>query len=188
MGQAIYSARVEDIAAVVSDITWPTDTLMILERLPLSWLDPAGIDTGLRFERFELAAPFNQYERGRIFHEAGELRWEKIDHQFWTVFVGRDDLAIPAVFGRDPLELTEPESRTYYLWGKRLSEKALTILGEQKKSPVFAEFTVGGILKEYPAPPPADEKLEQLVLDVAEYIDPTTRQLRYYRFKGVSWR
>lgn len=188
MGEAIYSARVADIAAVVGGIAWPSDTLMILERLPLRWLAQEEIETGLRFEKFEAETPFNQYERGRIFHKAGELRWEKIEQQFWVVFVGSGAITLPNVFTRDEtLELDEPELQIYYLWGKRLPGQALQILGRQENAPMFAEFTVGGILTEYPADRPADDNQEQVALQVAQYIDSETKQLQYYRFQGVSW-
>lgn len=188
MGEAIYSARVADIAAVVGTITWPDDTLMILERLPLRWLEPADIKTGLRFELFEPVAPFNRYERGRIFHETGELRWEKIDGKFWAVYAGSDAVILPADFTRDDsLNLENTESQTYYLWGKRLNQQALAVLDRQPDAPMFAEFTVGGILTEYPADASTETNREQLALQVVQYIDPETQQLQYYRFQGVSW-
>lgn len=188
MGEAIYSARVADIAAVVGGIAWPADTLMILERLPLRWLEQEEIKTGLRFELFEPEAPFNQYERGRVFHEAGELRWEKINRQFWAVYAGSDEVILPADFTRDDsLSLENTEPQTYYLWGKRLNKQALAALDRQPDAPVFAEFTVGGILTEYPAEVPTEKNLEQLALQVVQYIDPETKQLQYYRFQGVSW-
>ncbi len=188
MGQALYSAKVEDIAAMVKGISWPADTLMILERLPLRWLNQADIDTGLCFERFEADTAFNTYERGRIFHQDGELRWEKIEQRFWAVYVGSDDITLPEAFSKDDsLSLDEPRSQTYYLWGKRLNQEALAILGQQQEAAVFAEFTVGGILTPYPveAPPPGQQ--DQLALSVAEYIEPGTKELQYYRFQGVNW-
>lgn len=190
MGEAIYSAQVDDIATVVGAITWPDDTLMILERLPLRWLEQEEIETGLRFEVFEPEAPFNQYERGRIFHEAGELRWEKINQKFRTVYVGSDEIALPPDFTKDDtLSLhKEEQPQSYYLWGKRLTDDALAILERQPGAAMFAEFTVGGILTEYPAGAPADKKQEQVALQVVRYIDPETEQLQYYRFQGVSWR
>ncbi len=161
---------------------------MILERLPLRRLEPEEIETGLRFEAFAAETAFNQYERGRIFYKDGELRWEKIDQLFWTVFVGSDEITLPDIFTRDEtLALAEPQSQTYYLWGKRLPNQALQILGHQKNEPVFAEFTVGGILTKYPADQPANEEQEHVALQVAQYIDPETKQMQYYRFQGVVW-
>ena len=102
MGQAIYWAKVEDIAQLIELITWPADnTLMILERVPARWLSQEEIKTGLRFETFKPGEMFNQWERGRIFNPDGELRWEKIDHRFWAVYVGSDQTTLPEAFERD---------------------------------------------------------------------------------------
>lgn len=189
MGQAIYSAKVADIAGVIGDIAWPDDkTMMILERLPARWLSDEEIETGLRFETFKPGEPFNQWERGRIFHPDGELRWEKIDQSFWTVYTGSDQNPLPEAFERDEtVQLGEPKERSYYLWGRRMNKKALAVLERPDNAPVFAEFTVGGILAEYPVDVPDGQSPKHLKLDVAEYIDPEKQVLQYYRFKGVSW-
>ncbi len=189
MGQAIYWAKVEDVTGLIGGITWPPDqTLMILERLLVRWLSEEEIKSGLRFETFKPDEPFSRWERGRIFHPEGELRWEKIDHRFWVVYVGSDQVTLPETFKRDEsLQLGQPVDRSYYLWGKRINKEALKTLNRPANAPIFAEFTVGGILAEYPVDVPVDQSPKHLKLDVAEYIDPKTQALQYYRFKGVSW-
>ncbi len=189
MGQAIYSAKVDDIAGVIGDIDWPADkTLMILERLPARWLSEEEIKTGLRFETFKPDEPFGQWERGRIFNPEGELRWEKVDHRFWAVYVGSDQTTLPQAFKPDEaVQLDEPKPRSYYLWGRRMNQAALDTLNRADNAPIFAEFTVGGILAEYPIDVPVAKSPEHLKLDVAEYFHPKTEVLEYYRFKGVSW-
>ena len=188
MSQAIYWAKLEDLSPAIGAIPPAPDTLMLLERLPLTWLDQEALATGLRFERFNPQEPFNRWERGRIFNEAGELRWEKIDHYFQTVYVGTDEIELPEPFSRDEtLPLGEPAIHCYYLWGKRLEAEALETMGRLPTAQVFAEFAAGGILAEYPVAEPGDRQAGRVRIEIAVYIDPDTQERLYYRFQGVKW-
>ncbi len=191
MDTVIYWAQLEKDEALLQAVgafQAGPDTFMILEKLPVAWLDDEARQTGMRFEPFKPGEAFNQWERGRIFNHKGELRWEKIDGVYWVVYVGHDDLELPEGFSRDEeLDLSEPVSESYYLWGRRLPDRALEILDRRPTANLFAEFTGGGILAEYPVDEPEDDNARQVVLKVIEYRDPRTHRRVYYRFQGVGW-
>lgn len=187
MVDAIYWAQLTDLTPAIEAFPAEPDSLMILERLPLTWLDEEARRTGMRFEPFRANEPFNRWERGRIFNETGELRWEKIGELYHTVYVGEAGIELPDSFHRDEtIDLSCPVPTGYYLWGRRLPAQAAALL-ERPGANLFAEFTTGSIITEYPVAEPANDQARRVILKMVAYLDPRTRRRVYYRFQGVAW-
>lgn len=182
MSDAIYWARLQDLNPAIEALPHSQDSLMILERLPVTWLDEATRQEGLRFDWLDLNENFNRWERGRIFNREGELRWEKAGADFQTVYVGAETALTG--FKRDEtlrLESARIEQRVYHLWGQRLTPAQLADIGQPPDEQLFIELIVPRLLR-YPVAQPA----ERVKLQTVEYFEPTTGERLYYRFQGVE--
>jgi hypothetical protein len=157
---------------------------MYLERVPDRWLTAEERREGLRLERFTPEEDFNTWERGSIFCATFELRWEKLDGAFQTVYIG-----VPAELTgftiADDLDLgaTEPKEYSYMLWGNRVPNNALETVGADKREgqPVFIEFQIPRLLHY-----PVSDHAQQVWLRVREYVDPGSGARCYYRFLGLE--
>ena len=185
MTDTIQWARLDDPSPAVSTLTWPSGiSYMYLERVPDAWLTEAERQNGLRLEKFDSATPFDEWERGRIFCDAFELRWEKSDGVFQVVYVG-PAVTLPGFAPADELDLsaTRPQTRSYFLWGQHVSDNQLETIGAHKQEnlEVFIEPKVPRLLH-YPVSPEA----KRVKLRVCEYIALNSGERCYYRFQGLE--
>ena len=185
MTDTIKWARLDDPSSPVLALTWPSDTsYMYLERVPDVWLNETERQNGLRLEKLDLSTPFGEWERGRIFCDTFELRWEKLDGAFQTIYVGAD-VALPGFAPADELDLsaTQPQTHSYLLWGKHLPDDQLHDIGEseQPNSQVFIELRVPRVLRY-----PVSDRSQRVEIKVCEYIDPTSGTVLYYRFQRLE--
>ena len=184
MTDTIQWARLEDPSPAVQAIIWPEPSYMYLERVPDAWLNEDERRNGLRLEVLDPATPFGEWERGRIFCEAFEVRWEKLDGRFQTVYVG-PPVGVPGFSPADEVDLAATDSGTcrYYLWGNRVPDDKLPILGADKppNAEVFIEFRVPRVLHY-----PVSSDARRVKLKVCEYVDPTTGATVYHRFQGLE--
>lgn len=184
MNDIIQWARTNDLTSAVVALTWPDPSYMYLERVPYAWLSEAEIESGLRLEKLDLAENWNTWERGRLFCKDFELRWEKLDGAFQAVYVG-PPADLPGFVPTDELSLDDKtvETRSYWLWGKRVPDDALTTVGAEKRpgQNVFVEFIVPRLLYY-----PVSDAAQRVKLRVCQYIDPESGALVYYRFCGLE--
>ena len=184
MTDIIQWARLEALSPTVTALTWPSPSYMYLEQVPDRWLSRAEREEGLRLEKLDLAISFEAWERGRLFCETFELRWEKSDGAFQVVYVGpAADLAglVPA----DDLDLNraERQERRYDLWGTRVPDDQHETVGATTKTgqAVFAALKIPRLLYY-----PVSDQAARVRLRVCTYLDPDTGALWYYRFKGLE--
>lgn len=184
MSDVIQWARVDDLAPVVAALNVPDRCYVYLERVPERWLTEEERRDGLRLERFAPDEDFNIWERGRIFSELFELRWEKLDGAFQAVYVGAPaelDGFAPA----DELDLVEKRTgeRSYLLWGNRVPDDELETVGAERREgqQVFIEFQVPRVLRY-----PVSDQARRVRLRVREYVDRGSGAVCYYRFLGLE--
>ncbi len=184
MSESIYWAKLTDLQATIQVLPNREDSLMILERLPLTWLDKRTCQYGVRFEKFQPNESFNQWERGRIFNTEAEFRWEKVANIFQTVYVGAETTMLPAEFRREEsLDLSNAicKTQSYFLWGERLTPEKLEIIKQPKHEQLYLELQIGRLLRY-----PVAKQGQRVQLHVMEYFEPQTQQRLYYRFQGVK--
>jgi hypothetical protein len=190
MNEIIQWARLDDLTATVSALTWPEASYMYLERVLYHLLIAPDPDKTLRLAHFDAKTSFNfnEWERGRLFCADFELRWEKQacpdegrDGAFQTVYVGQA-IDLPAFERADELKWQESRSKSYYLWGKRVSNRDLATIGAQREadSELFVALRIPRILR-YPVSP----KAKYAKLLIREYLD-SGEKVVYYRFEGLK--
>jgi hypothetical protein len=183
-------------------------TYFLAENLPTQVVQPEDRQGLLTFTFFKPDQPFESYKNytsGRIFGESGELRWERQGEQVRIIYLGDPSFAaveraIKGVyrskFSEKSLALTKLDSRQrfYYLFGTKLEIATIKqINGEkvndgQSENAVrpgdFAELRIHRILR-YPAPGHVPDK-GYVQLQVQEYVDPESGQVRFFRFQGLD--
>jgi hypothetical protein len=184
MGDMIAWARLEDLSPTVTSLAWPEASYMVLERVPRKWLTPQEQANGLRLEALDPQVAWTDWERGRLFCESFELRWEYRDGAFDAVYVG-EEADLPAFQAASDPDLagTTREWRSYQLWGNPLPQDAYEDAGAQAREGLtpFVEFTVPRLLYY-----PVDNAQRRVRLRVCEYVDPERAAVVYYRFCGLE--
>ncbi|MGH2506493.1 MAG: type III-D CRISPR-associated protein Csx19 [Ktedonobacteraceae bacterium] len=152
--------------------------LMLLEQQPQQVSKPEERQKLLHFANFERTHNWSYYTSGRIFHQEGELRWEKQENGFQIAYTGHAQYS-PELKNITSLELAHcsVNKRHYYLFGKRLDNEQVQDIGEPVQIGDFAEVRIPRLLR-YPAP----AKAERVQLVVKEYSDPSTRATIAFRF------
>lgn len=181
MTEVIYWARLERLTEAVTALPITDETLMLLERVPVTWLEDEERINGLRLEPFDPTTDFNLWERGRIFNPTFELRWEQVDGSFQAIYCGQE-VNLPGFQPAEEVDLSVLSSkiRSYFLWGTRVKEDDLELIGLPTSTQVFVELQVPRLLR-YPVSPQA----KRIKLQVCEYRD-TTGVLVYHRFQKLE--
>lgn len=184
MSEVIQWAQLEEIQPTIATLQPSEPCYMYLERVPDRWLTDAERQHGLRLEQFALEEDFNAWERGRIFCQQFELRWETTDGAFQVVYVG-EPIDLPEFTGTEDLDLADKtiKERRYLLWGNRVPDDQLETVGVTKREDqqVFIEFQVPRVLQY-----PVSDQAQQVWLQVREYVDPGSGVRCYYRFLGLE--
>ncbi|MEO7021047.1 MAG: CRISPR-associated protein Csx19 [Ktedonobacteraceae bacterium] len=181
MAQEICLAgKVDNIAALLAEYRVPAalPVLMLLEMQPQHVIEPHQRQDLLYFAQFERTFDCSSYTSGRIFHQDGELRWEKQAGAFQVVYTGRvqysPELEVTASL---VLDSYLPTFKNYFLFGKRLDSTQLQRIGAPAQAGDFAEVRIPRLLR-YPAP----QGSERVQLVVKEYCDPDTGAGVAFRF------
>lgn len=185
MNDIIQWASLSDLTPTITNLAWPDPSYIYLERVPGSWLDDSQRKNGICLEKFDPTTSFTNWERGRVFCETFELRWEKQDAVFQTVYVG-PPIALLGFTLATELDLNGKQARQpryYYLWGNRVPANQLADVGETKKpgSEVFIEFQVPRVLRY-----PVSTQANRVKLKVCEYFEPFSGTLIHSRFQGLE--
>jgi len=165
------------VKEMIQAIDWVDDTAyMYLERVPTTFLGEQDRQNGLQLTRYDAGAPFEVWQRGRIFDAAHELKWEWQEGQYHIVYCG-----IHPPDGLNPGMLpSECKPVTYYLWGQQVQQKDAALVGLAAGDLAFIEQQIPRILF-YPEKPSQGQRLR---VDVYEYYS-TNRQLYYSRWYGL---
>ncbi len=159
-------------------------TLMLLEIQPRNVVKSDVHQSLLLFEQFNPEADFASYTSGRIFHEQGELRWERHLADMQVVYTG-DRAYKPELNDSEERTLDACASliRSYFLFGKRLDEGQLKRIGPAAQLGDFAEVRIPRLLR-YPQLEELKDA-ERIQLAVCEYVDCMTGMNIAYRFKKL---
>ncbi len=175
-------ARLKDIAVVICNIQWPDTSLMILERAPSIHSADLDPQIGLCLKHYGPGTAFAHWERGRIFCTDFEIRWQKQDDIFQTVYVGTY-MELPDFQIARELDLGRMEQRrnSYYLWGRRVVQNELATVGTQPEAgnEVFVELRIPRLLR-YPVSPQAN----RVKLEICEYVN-SAGKLVYHRYQRL---
>ncbi len=147
-------------------------TLMLLEIQPRYVVAPEQRQGLLLFAPFQTGFDVTPYTAGRIFHNDGELRWERLHSLVHIVYTGNAAYT-PAVkdmqkSGEEALDDYDPTTRKYFLFGKRLDKEQIAQIGPAAQEGDFAEVRIPRLLRY----PPIDA--ERVQIAVCEYIHRTT--------------
>ena len=165
-------------------------SFMLLERQPREVITADKRRNLLLFESFDPHFDFTPYTSGRIFHEAGELRWERQQTMLNVVYTG-DAQFQPAITQHsevqiEPLDDYAEEkgkgTKEYLLFGKRLNKRERDLIGPAVRVGDFAELRIPRLLH-YPLDEPSLPDRVQLL--VREYVDPITGMNVAFRFEKL---
>ncbi|NJN68117.1 MAG: hypothetical protein HC884_16100 [Chloroflexaceae bacterium] len=126
MNEQTAWALLPDLTAPVRSLRWSAQAAMYLERVPLALLDEPGIRDGIRFESYQDDMDWSAWQRGRIFDEQHELKWERVNDRLHIVSCGQH---VPAELTPFPLPAVRVEERCYYTWGKRVKTQDCARIG-----------------------------------------------------------
>jgi hypothetical protein len=189
----------DNLWPLIKDCQFPAEARVLMEQLPQHIVTrQAERQALLLFEFFDLEIKFEQYTSGRIFQDAGELRWEKERDQFRIVYAGDEGelsknvekLLCKYHENNEPpsklfLPTREPHKK-YYLFGTRLENDTLEKIGAVAKKGDFAEVRIQRLLR-YPLDPLKKESTKgPICLIVQEMYDQATGQLALFRFVGLD--
>jgi len=174
MNDIIYTGQVADISPLIGEIGWLPDTLMILERMPVQWMEPEERENGICFEVFDIGKDFNSWHRGRIFDLNKELVWSQSGGDGFQVVYTGADAELPDL--KKAVPDWEVSTETYMLWGRSSGSEA-------PDADVFLELQLPRILR-YPVSCGRDKG--RPVLKTIEYRDKTTGQIQHYRFHRLE--
>jgi hypothetical protein len=184
--ETVYFNTVEDITNLIEKCSFLSDSigsLILLEMQPQKLVKKGERENLLYFADYpgELPRLISEYTAGRIFHEEFELRWEKINSKLQVVYIGRKRPVPLLIEQPDILKDCVRPTSSYYLFGKRLDDKAVERIGEPAQRGDFAEVRIPRLLR-YPV---KDEHMNYVKLDVYEYRHKITNERILFRFRKL---
>ena len=187
-GELLLAGFVKNVEfeALINTYNISSDTVpfILLENQPRRVIASGERQKLLHFARFDLCFDFTPYTSGRIFHQFGELRWERQQQRTQIVYTGKKEYKPELEQSiKKLLDEVEWQERYYILFGKRLDDKQLDRIGSVAKQGDFAEVRIPRLLR-YP-PTDLPTKVERVQLVVCEYLNPDTGANIAYRFKGL---
>ena len=180
MTEHIYWCRTKDLNSIVQSLNCPPESLMMLERVPTTFLQESQRENGTCLRKYDAGENFDAWERGRIFHDDFELRWEKENGQFAVVYIGKE-ISLPTFTEESAANFSEmqPEIVDYYLWGEKVTTDNLKLIGQPETANLFLELQIPRLLR-YPVS--NRNKKFRVKLSVRHYLNPGTGVLKFYRF------
>lgn len=172
MSEQIATARLDQdqLAPAIRGLAWGTPCYMYLEQVPTTWIGEYGPRDGLQLCHYRAETPFDAWQRGRVFNQAQELKWEMLAGQYHAVYCGPTP---PAGFTAQPVDLTAaPKTHAYFAWGKRLdlrTQKALGVVAQAHMAP-FLEGKIARVL-DYPV----SAQATRMQIHIREWYGPDGR-------------
>ena len=181
MTEQLCWGTTRDLIKIVSELTYPPETLMILERVPTSFLSDAERKNSICLRKYNPDENFETWERGRIFHNDFELRWEKHNADFVIVYIGESKtLTLPHI---KLLSGVESHDVSYYLWGERMTADTLKSIDQPDAENLFLELQIPRLLS-YPVSNQQDKL--RVKLSARHYLNSETGTLEFYRFRYLE--
>ena len=177
MSEQAAWAQLASITNVVRALDWSDKTYMYLECVPQTWLDEQERGQGIRLENYDHATAFDTWQRGRIFNEHQEIKWEQAGEQFHIVYCG---LTPPEGFTPIPLDAEQHRRQVYYLWGERVKDSDRAKLGIPADVPAYVELQIPRILRYQ-----VDTSQERVQVIICEFYT-SDGQLCYARWCGLQ--
>lgn len=185
-GEVLYTGEVPDIAGFIQACAFPPEAFVLVERLPQYMIvDQQERQDLLRFALLREGVDIGLYTSGRVFHADFELRWEQEMHKTRVVYVGQAR-EFPGGKLREHYKAQfmewEGRQKSYYLFGKRLSEERLDQMAlpeEPIGQGYYAEARIPRLLK-YPW------QAQRVRLVVREYYEEATERVQLFRFLNLE--
>lgn len=185
------------LAQLLKQCPFSPKDFFLAEQLPTRLITTARERQSLLyFERYspELfkKVEVENYTSGRVFHEDFELRWERAEQKIRVRYLGLEErgdiIATLRDFGLKEdhkilkgLKIELQQEKSYYLFGKRLKNEDIEIIGKNARPGDFADIRISRILR-YPDP---HEAWEQIRLVTKEYRDEQGNVV-LYRFQRLE--
>jgi hypothetical protein len=156
VAEIILTCPTVNLSAALQALAVPASAVMFLERVPSRWLEEDEVADGIRLAAYDGRTTWGVWERGRVFCDAWELRWEGVQASY------TGPVATLPGFGPGPdLAGCKRRETVYYLWGSRDRDR-------------FLELQVARVLT-YPVQGAA----ARLQLRVAEWLGPSGELLAW---------
>ena len=181
MTEHICWGTAANLLPIVQALDCPSESLMILERMPCAFLSDDEREKGICLRKYDASENFEDWEHGRIFHNDFELRWEKQGEAFVVVYIGE-----PKVLPMSDTKLLsdfETQDDDYYLWGQKMTADDLKRIEQPETANLFLELQIPRLLR-YPVSN-RNEKF-RVKLSARHYLNPETRALEFYRFRHLE--
>ena len=181
MTEQICWGTAENLLPIVQALDCPPELLMMLERVPTAFLPDAEQKSGICLKKYDTSENLEAWERGRIFHNNFELRWEKQGGVFVIVYIGElTELPMPHIMS---LSGFETQDETYYLWGERMSADTLKAIGQPEATNSFLELQIPRLL---PYPVRNGSGKSRVKISARHYLNSETGDLEFYRFRYLE--
>lgn len=122
MAEIILTGNAADLPTAINQLTVPASVLMFLERAPSCRLSAVEVAEGIKLAVYDNTITLTQWERGRIFCQAWELRWEGKR----AVYTGTN-VALPGFVSGQDLSACARRRANYYLWGTRDGQRFIEL-------------------------------------------------------------
>ena len=177
MTEQICWGTAENVRPIVNTLDCPSESLMMLERIPNAFLSDDEQKNGICLQVYNVSENLEAWERGRIFHNNFELRWEKQDCVFVIVYIG-EPTELPMLH-TESLSEFEPQDETYYLWGERMSADTFKAIDQPEATNLFLELQIPRLLL-YPVKSRGGKL--RVKISARHYLNSETSHLEFCRF------
>ena len=181
MTEHICWGSTENLLPIIQILDCPSESLMMLERVPRTFLSDDEREKGICLRKYDASESFEAWEQGRIFHHDFELRWEKQDSGFSVVYIG-ESKALPMLDSK-ALSGFETQDDSYYLWGEKVTANNLELIGQPETANLFLELQIPRLLH-YPVS--NKNKKLRVKLSARHYLNAKTGHLEFYRFRHLE--
>ena len=181
MTEQIYWGTTENLLPIVQALDCTSESLMMLERVPTAFLSDDEQNSGICLRAYDANEDLRMWERGRIFHNNFELRWEKQGDVFVIVYIGEPaELPVPHT---KSLSGFKTKDETHYLWGERMSSHNLKAIGQPNATNLFLELQIPRLL---PYPISNRGRKSRVKISARHYLNSETGDLEFYRFRHLE--
>ena len=181
MTEQICWETTENLLPIVQALNCPSGALMMLERVPNTFLPNDERQKGICLRKYDKDENFETWEYGRIFHNDFELRWEKHDGVFVAVYIGKlKALPMPNTKSLSDFEIQDD---SYYLWGEKMTVDTLKLINQSEIANLFLELQIPRLLCY-----PVSNRNEKVRVKIAarQYLNSETGTLEFYRFRHLE--
>lgn len=181
MAEQICWGMVDSLLQIVGALDYPPESMLMLERVPSTFLSDTERQEGICLRKYKANENLEIWEHGRIFCNDFELRWEKQEKGFVTVYIGE-----PKGLQLSDTELLsdfEIHDQSYYLWGEKMTEDTLQLINQLGATNSFLELQIPRLLH-YPVSN-RNEKF-RVKLSARHYLNSETGKLEFYRFRYLE--